>query len=237
MAWLRIKLSESELEGLEEVRRKTEDARNIRAYMVILNAQGLRVPEIAEKLRKNEHTVRSWIKRYKNKGIAGLSRELSPGRPREQRNKAICLLEELISKSPRIYGYVYDTWDKRLIMEEYEKETGIKLSSSTAERALREAGYSYKRPKKGVPPSAPTKEEKIKKVNEIIAEIQKKASQEDVDVYFLDESHFSTEAYLIRGWFKKGEHFFPKAFNKKRELYGVWSAKSENTIFLLEKRA
>ena len=105
--------------------------------------------------------VRRWIKRYKNNGIAGLSRELSPGRPREQRNKAICLLEELILKSPRMYGYVYDTWDKRLIMEEYEKETGIKLSSSTAERALREAGYSYKRPKKGVPPNAPTKEEKM----------------------------------------------------------------------------
>ena len=49
MAWLRIKLSESELKGVEEVRRKTEDARNFRAYMVVLNAQGLRVPEIAEK--------------------------------------------------------------------------------------------------------------------------------------------------------------------------------------------
>ena len=237
MAWLRIKLSESELKGLEEVRRKTEDARNFRAYMVVLNAQGLRVPEIAEKLRKNEHTVRRWIKRYKNKGIAGLSRELSPGRPREHRNKAISLLGEFISKSPKVYGYVYDTWDKRLIMEEYEKETGTKLSYSTAERALREAGYSYKRPKKGVPPNAPTKEEKIKKVNEIITDIQRKASQEDVEVYFIDESHFSTEAYIVRGWFKKGEHFSPKAFSEKRELYGVWSIKSENAIFLLEKRA
>ena len=237
MAWLRIKLSDSELKGLEEVRRKTEDARNFRAYMVVLNAQGLRVPEIAEKLRKNEHTVRRWIKRYKNKGIAGLSRELSPGRPREHRNKAISLLGEFISKSPKVYGYVYDTWDKRLIMEEYEKETGTKLSSSTAERALREAGYSYKRPKKGVPPNAPTKEEKIKKVNEIITDIQRKASQEDVEVYFIDESHFSTEAYIVRGWFKKGEHFSPKAFSEKRELYGVWSIKSENAIFLLEKRA
>lgn len=121
-------------------------------------------------------------------------------------------------------------------MEEYEKQTGRKLSSSTAERALKEAGYSYKRPKKGVAPNAPTKDEKIKKVNEIISEIQKKASQEDVDVYFLDESHFSTEAYLVRGWFKKGEHFFPKALIKKRELYGAWSVKSKNTIFLLEKR-
>ena len=236
MSWLRIKLNERELKELEGVRRKTEDPRNVRAYMVLLNAHGLRVPEIAEKLKKNEHTVRGWIKRYRSKGIDGLRRELSPGRPREQRDKAILLLKEFISKSPRVYGYVYDTWDKRLIMEEYGKATGKKLSSSTAERALREAGYSYKRPKKGVPPNAPTKEEKIKKVNEIICDIQKKVLQEDVDVYFIDESHFSTEAYLVRGWFKKGEHFFPKACNKKRELYGIWSLKSENTIVLLEKR-
>jgi transposase len=218
MAWLRIKLKDSEIKELEGIRRKTEDSRNIRAYMVLLNAQGLRVPEIAEKLGKNGHTIRDWVKRYRSNGIAGLTRKLSPGRPREQRNKAILLLETLISKSPRTYGYIYDTWDKRLIMEEYEKQTGKKLSSSTAERALREAGYSYKRPKKGVPPNAPRKEEKIKKVNEIIADIQRKAIQEDVDVYFLDESHFSTEAYLLRGWFKKGEHFFPKAIIKERAV-------------------
>jgi hypothetical protein len=50
------------------------------------------------------------------------------------------------------------------------------------------------RPKKGVHPNAPTKEEKIKKVNERITDIQRKASQEYVEVYFIDESHFSREA-------------------------------------------
>lgn len=235
MAWLRIKLSDEKVRELEEICRKTEDSRNFRSYMVLLNSQGLRIPEIAKKLGKHEHTVRSWIKRYKYKGINGLSRNLSPGRPKEQRKKAITLLKEFISKSPKDYGYLYDIWDKRLIMEEYVKRTGEKLSSSTAERALKEAGYSYKRPKKGVPPNAPSKEEKIKKVKEIIANIQQKISQKDMEVYFLDESHFSTEPYLIRGWFKKGSPFFPSGIVKQGDLYGIWSFKSQNAIFLLEK--
>ncbi len=33
--------------------------------------------------------------------------------------------------------------------------------------------------------------------------IRKLVKQKDCIVYTLDESHFSTESYLVKGWFKK----------------------------------
>ncbi len=64
-------------------------------------------------------------------------------------------------------------------------------------------GYVYKRPSKTVPGSALSQEEKREAVENMGREIQEIIQKKDTIIYALDESHFSTEPYLIRGWFKK----------------------------------
>ncbi len=61
-------------------------------------------------------------------------------------------------------------------------------------------------------------------------------NKEQTEVPAIDESHFSTEPYLIKGWFKKGEHFFPTDAKAKTKLHDIWCIESENRIILLEKR-
>ncbi|EEZ94636.1 hypothetical protein LLB_3551 [Legionella longbeachae D-4968] len=39
----------------------------------------------------------------------------------------------------------------------------------------------------------------------IIIEGIKKDSGEDIEILFADESHFSNQPYVSRGWFKSGE--------------------------------
>ena len=50
-----------------------------------------------------------------------------------------------------------------------EKERGKSISEDTAERALKDAGFCYKRPKKSMPFTAPSKEEKLLRVNTILS--------------------------------------------------------------------
>jgi hypothetical protein len=117
----------------------------------------------------------------------------------------------------------------------YRKETGRNISEDTAERALRDEGFSYKRPKKSMPVNAPLKEEKIARINAIIKEVKELLDNNEAEVFAIDESHFSTEPYLIKGWFKKGQHFFPTDTKAKTKLHDIWRIESENRIILLEK--
>jgi hypothetical protein len=86
-----------------------------------------------------------------------------------------------------------------------------------------------------MPFTALSKEEKLLRVNTILREIKEMLDKEQTEVFAVDESHFSTEHYLIKGWFKKGEHFSHADTKAKTKLHDIWCIESENTIFLLEK--
>ena len=53
---------------------------------------------------------------------------------------------------------------------------------------------------------------------------------------FLDESHFSTDPYVIRGWSKRGQPFFPCNTGETRGVHDIWGIRAGKRWFLLEKR-
>ena len=75
----------------------------------------------------------------------------------------------------------------------------MSVSGMTVTRTLKAMGYSYKRPTKTVPSRAPTKKEKAEGIQSMIEEIKNILSKGETEIYALDESHFSTEPYLVRG--------------------------------------
>lgn len=205
-----VELSNEELTTLNYLKRKSNDYRAFRAVIVIMSSDGDTVPTIAKKLKKNHHTVRSIIKNYVKYGFTGLSKRKIPGRKRTKINPVIKFLKTTLDKKPSEFGYVHQCWNKKLLLVHYEKETRNKISESTMYRALKEAGYSYTRPRKSVSVSAPSKEEKLKSIEKTVEAIKKFAGGEKVNILFIDESNFSTEPYLIKGWHKKGERFSPQ---------------------------
>lgn len=202
---------------------------------MLLNAEGTSVNELAIILKRSYFTVRKWLLNFKAKGVAGLDRSYSPGRPAAIKNELLPYLDVWLAEPPGKYGFMQNCWTVKLIIKMFENKTGKRISEDTVERSLKSAGFSYKRPKKSVPVTAPAREEKLKKVNSLIEEISASLSQEDVEVFAVDESHFSTEPYIIKGWFKKGEFFFPAHSPKKTKLHNIWRIKLKDTVFLLEK--
>jgi transposase len=64
-------LSPEEHTQLEQTRR-TRPQLAERCHYILLNAQGWSVPQIARRLDRNEHTIRTWLKAYRSAGLAGL---------------------------------------------------------------------------------------------------------------------------------------------------------------------
>jgi len=228
-------LSDTQVCELNSIRRKTDDPRNERVLSVLMSSDGMSPPDIAKQLKRHYNTIIDWLKRYQQGGITGLARDYSPGRPSERNAILRPLLEECLKLHPSDYGYPEEYWDTRLFQRLCQEKTGRFFSNDTIERALHDAGYVYKRPRKSVPDKAPSKAEKKAKVLSIINEIKQLLKKEETEILMLDESHFSTDPYVIRGWQKRGEPFFPKNIFEKGECYGIWSIQHQQVSFCLEK--
>jgi transposase len=67
------KLTDEEKAAIEKLTRsRTAPAREVeRARIVLLASKGMRVPAIAEQLEITQFTVRIWLKRFNQGGLAG----------------------------------------------------------------------------------------------------------------------------------------------------------------------
>jgi len=196
-------LNEQELVELYALRRQASSQDSEKALMVLLSNEGKNISEIAITIKRHPHTVRQWIKRYNSDGLIGLNRKYSAGRPREKRDAVKKVIQEIITKSPTDFGYVDYVWSIQLITHYLQEKNDIFTSKYTVQRSLKELNYSYKRPSKQPPERAPNREDKLAAIEEIITQIQAIVSDKESEIFALDESHFSTEPYLIRGWFFK----------------------------------
>lgn len=188
---IRIQLLKDEIKLLSGLRKQTNDERSERALMVLLSNDGFSSLQIALQLKRNAHTVRLWLNRYKEEGITGLNRKYSQGAPSTKRDLLIESFDEWFSKSPTDFGYQSNAWTISLLIDLFKKMTQEIVSEDTVQRALKKAGYSYKKPKKTVPLKAPCKDAKKHRVLEMLTEIKAFIESDKANIYFLDETHFS----------------------------------------------
>lgn len=200
---IRISLNEEERTALTRLRRGQKSNIGERAHYVLLSDTGKSVSEIGQHLSRNGHTVRLWLKRYLEEGITGLTTKKPPGRPAKKAPAIELQVQELLDKSPQEYGYQEAGWQINLLRDWFSKQ-GINACDNTIVKSLNKLGYVYKRFSKTLPANTPTPEQKKARVNEIVGEISK-LSATDIEIMFVDESHFSNQPYVNRGWFKCGE--------------------------------
>jgi hypothetical protein len=89
-------------------------------------------------------------------------------------------------------------------LRDWFKREGLLVCENTLVKSLNKLGFTYKRFSKTVP-NTPSASEKKAGVAKMVQEIKSKSQKEAVEIFFLDESHFSNQPYVSRGWFKRGE--------------------------------
>jgi transposase len=198
-----MSLTEEEQAALKGLRRNQNSNVVERAHYVLLCNEGKSIPQIAAHLNRNKHTIRLWIKRYEKEGVQGLTNQKNSGRPAKKAPAIELQLEKLLSKSPQDYGYQEAGWQLNLLRDWFTKQ-GIKACDNTLVKSLNKLGYVYKRFSKTMPINSPSSTEKAARITEIIGAISQ-FPKEDVELLFVDESHFSNQPYVSRGWFKCGE--------------------------------
>jgi transposase len=231
---IRVQINQQEEEELQRFRGQSSSRHSEKALMVLMNANGESPVIVAGKLSRNPHTVRFWLKRYLAGGLEGLKRKYSPGRPSDKRMECIEVTKEILAQSPQQFKYPDSVWSIPLIQYHLKTEHQLEVSEDTLVRSLKDLGYSYKRPSKTVSPKAPSPAEKKVAVKAMIEAIGKLIEEKPCEIFALDESHFSTEPYLVKGWFKKRWPPQDSWCHKKGKLYYVWMLKFKEAAFLLE---
>lgn len=231
---IRVQLNQEERKELERYRKQSSSKNSEKALMVLMNADGNSAPTIATRVRRNAHSVRMWLNRYKALGIEGLERQYSPGRPSDKRNECNQSIKSFLGLCPQEFKYPDQVWSVPLICHHLQAAHGLAVSEDTIVRGLKDLGYSYKRPSQTLPPQAPSAEEKRLAIEKMIVEIEKLLQDKSCEILASDESHFSTEPYLVRGWFKKRWPPQDSRFRQKGALHHVWLLKSKKWAFLLE---
>ena len=156
-------LTKQQLAELDELYRTTKTPRlRTRAQMVLLSAeQGLQVGEIAEIVRESEATVLRWIKRYIAEGVEGLKDAPRPGRSRTVTDAYRERLIEAVRRRPRSLGLPFSLWTLQRLADYMAEHIGIRVSTETIRRTLKDADIVLSRPQHTI--SSPDPEYKVKK--------------------------------------------------------------------------
>lgn len=104
-------LTVEEQAALTGTYRSSADAELVRrCHGVLLLADGLRVPKVAEFLRVNQSTVHRWLDRFELGGLESLVTRHRDGRPPRWDEEYEHLLVATVRHDPRWYGLEQSTW-------------------------------------------------------------------------------------------------------------------------------
>jgi len=116
--------------------------------MLLLSAEkGLKVGEIAGIVRESEATVLRWLKRYLAEGVDGLQDTPRPGRGRAVTDAYREGLTAAVRRRPRSLGLAFSTWTLQRLVDYMAEETGIRISTETIRRTLKDADVVLSRPR------------------------------------------------------------------------------------------
>ena len=128
---LRVILTVEESEMLRDLRLATTVPQRTRdrAHLLRLNAQGWNTPELADMFEIHPHTVRTTIKRWKDRGLSGLFE--APGRGAKPRwtEADIACVEHWVQDDPR-------TYTSHQLARKLKEERRVDLSSTRLRELL-----------------------------------------------------------------------------------------------------
>jgi transposase len=142
-----IELSEADYKQLRLQARRAIGRVSERIHYVLLFARGYATSQIAELYQVDERTVTTWIERFRESGVAGLSDHPRSGRPRKLSLAARLEAERCLQTTPEALGLERTTWTRRLLRWHLRERIGCALSSSSVVRLIGAVGFVWRRPK------------------------------------------------------------------------------------------
>ncbi|WP_341526573.1 helix-turn-helix domain-containing protein [Nostoc sp. UHCC 0302] len=115
-----------------------------RIEIMLLADTGKSQSQICEIIGCSQEMARYWIG-IAEAGMAHKWNERPIGRPKTVNDQYIERLKELVSHSPREYGYAFSYWTAQWLSKHLANEFGIEISDRHINRLLKQMGLSTKR--------------------------------------------------------------------------------------------
>lgn len=124
---------------------RTEEARLVeRASMIRLASEGQTVPQIAAALDLDGKTVRKWLKRFTEHGLAGLSDAPRPGAPSRYTAEVKAEIVATALKRPRELGQPFGSWTYERLTTYLQEQRGVKMKQTRVFEVLQQEGLRWR---------------------------------------------------------------------------------------------
>ena len=147
----------------DEIRRSDESRYDHRLHGVLLVAEGLTCPEVAELLGDAPRTVEYWVHEFEEMGLAGLLEGARSGRPRRLSEKQLQGINEVLRHMPREAGLGGNLWDGKTLAAWIEREYGLNLGVRQCQRLFRQLGFRLRKPRPLIAQADPEQQKAHKK--------------------------------------------------------------------------
>jgi transposase len=115
-----------------------------RARIVLQSSQGERVPVIARTLDLCEPTVRAWIKRFNEQGLAGLADAPHRGRPATYTREQVGLVVATALTDPQQLAQAFACWTFERLATYLHETQGLAMSRSRIHEVLQGEGLRWR---------------------------------------------------------------------------------------------
>ena len=147
----------------DEIRRSKESRYDHRLHGVLLVAQGMSCPEVARLLGDSPRTVEYWVRRFEDKGLAGLIEGERSGRPRRLSDEQLREIDSVLRQAPEAVGIERGLWDGKGLAEFIRKRHGVSLGVRQCQYIFKSLGFRLRKPRPLIARADPEVQEEYKK--------------------------------------------------------------------------
>ena len=151
----------------DEIRRSEESRYDHRLHGVLLVAQGMSCPQVSRLLGDSPRTVEYWVRRFEERGLAGLVEGERSGRPRRLNDAQLEEIESVLRKPPEAAGIASGLWDGIGLAAFIKKQYGVTLGVRQCQYMFRAFGFRRRKPRPLIARTDPELQEVYKKTPKV----------------------------------------------------------------------
>ncbi len=218
-------LSLEEIQTLEAMHKNHPyHAPRIRAHAVLLSHTGFKLSKISSIYGICRQTAATWINAWNDGGICALLDKPRSGRPRLLCGEAESEALQSIDQSPRSL--------KKVLAELFDS-LSLALSLSTLKRLCKRANLCWKRVRKSL--RSKRDPDLFEQSSQQLTELIEKAKQQEIDLFYFDESGFTLEPCVPYAWQPRGETIeVPCSRSKRLNVLGFVNRECSFTSVVFE---
>jgi transposase len=134
--------------GLQDEIRRSEEARyDHRLHGLLLVAQGMSCPEVSRLLGDSPRTVEYWVRRFEEKGLAGLVEGERSGRPGRLNDEQMEEIKSALRQPPESVGIANGLWDGKGLSAFIKKRYGVALGVRQCQYMFNSFGFRRRKPR------------------------------------------------------------------------------------------